>query len=235
MRILIVEDIPDEAKLFTDIVAHYGHDPIVAATAEIALDRLTASSPDAVLLDMSLPGMSGLEFLQIARDRRPEMPIAAMSGLATEGEARRSLDLGAVEFLQKPFSMDRLRQVLDLLQAQLLAAQRSEDAQKVDRRRYPRAKISLEVTVEDLTGKQWQSHSVDLSPFGVKLRGAGNVQPRSTVRLSFSTPEGHCRINVLSLLVRKDPEGQAFAFIDLTGPDFHRLKTLVDTRLRLAS
>ena len=235
MRLLIVEDTPDEAKLFADIVAHYGHDPLVAESAKTALDRLVVSPPDAVLLDTSLPGMSGLEFLQIVRERWRGLPVVAISGVATEGQARRCLELGAVKFLPKPLTVDQLGMMLDFLRAHLLASRLTADMQRVDRRRYPRVNVSVEVTVQDLTGGQWQSHSVDLSPFGVKLRGAGNVQPRSTARLSFSPRDGNPPITVLALLVRKDPDGQAFAFIDLTKPDFSRLKNLVDSCLRLAS
>ena len=230
MRVLIVEDTPAEAELFADLVAHHGHDPIVAASAEAALDSLAASSPDAVLLDMFLPGMSGLELLRILSERRQRCPVVVISGVATEDEARRCLELGALEFLPKPLTIDQLKLLLDFLEAQLLTRRLSDETQRVNRRRYARARVSLAVTLEDTTGRQWQGPSVDLSPFGVKLRLTGTGQPASTARLSFA-PDGDARITVLALLVRKDPDGQAYTFINLTSADFTRLKNFVDSRL----
>ncbi len=235
MRVLIVEDIPDEAELVADMVAHHGHDPLLAATAEVAIDRLTVSPPDAVILDMSLPGMGGLELLQIIRESFRELPVVAISPVATEDEALRCLRLGAMDFLPKPFSVAQIGIVLDRLQAQLRTSRRTEDTYKVDRRRYPRVNVSVEVTVEGLMGREWQCYSVNLSPFGIKLRGAGDVPPRRTAQLSFALRDGTPPISVLALLVRADPDGQAFAFIDLIKPDFNRLKNLVDSRLALAS
>ena len=234
MRVLIVEDAPDEAELYADVVAQRGHDPILVASAEAALDGLGGSAPDVVLLDLSLPGMNGLEFLRIVRERQPRLPVVVLSGLATEEQARRCLELGAVEFLPKPLPVAQLEMVLDLIEARLLATRLTEDIQSVNRRRYPRAQVSLDVTVEDLRGGQWQGQSVDLSPFGVKVRSAAVILPGDTSRLSFSLPDGGPPISVLSLMIRKDPDGQAFAFINLTNPDFKRLKDFVDSRLRAA-
>ena len=69
MRVLIVEDMPAEAEAFADLVSHHGHQPIVVPSAEAALDSLTVSPPDAILLEMYLPGMSGLEFLRVISER----------------------------------------------------------------------------------------------------------------------------------------------------------------------
>lgn len=231
MRVLIVEDVPAEAELFADLVAHHGHDPIVAATAEAALESLAASSPDAVLLDMFLPGMSGLELLQILSERRQQCPVVVISGVATEDQARRCLELGAVEFVPKPLTIDQLKLLLDFLEAQLLTRRLSGQTQTANRRRYARAQVALDVTLEDTTGRQWQGQSVDLSPFGMKLLSARPLEPGGTARLSFDPRDGNGRITVLALMVRKDPDGQAYAFINLTNGDFTRLKTLVDSRL----
>lgn len=230
MRVLIVEDMPAEAETFSDLVAHHGHEPIVAASAEAALESLAASSPDAVLLDIVLPGMSGLEFLRILSERRQRVPVVAMSGVASEADARRSLELGAVEFVPKPVSVDQLGMVLDFLELQVLTRRFTEDVLRLNQRRYPRVEVSLDVKVEQPAGAL-PGRSVDLSPFGVKLRSAEALEPGGTVRLSFSPPDGDPLISVLSVLVRKDSDGHAFTFVNLTNPDFIRLKKFVDSRL----
>lgn len=174
--------------------------------------------------------MSGGELLRVLSERRSSPPVVAISGVATEEQARTCLELGAVEFLPKPLTVNQLEMILDFLEAHLLTGRFAEDLHKVNRRRYPRVKVSLDVTLEDLAGGQWQGQSVDLSPFGLKVRSPAAAEPGRTMRLSFS-PAGEARITVLSLLVRKDSDGQAFAFINLMGDDFQRLRQFVDSRL----
>ena len=231
MRVLIVEDMPAEAEAFADLVSHHGHQPIVVPSAEAALDSLTVSPPDAILLEMYLPGMSGLEFLRVISERRERLPVVTMSGVVSEAEARQSLRLGAVEFLPKPLSLDQLGVVLDFLELQVLTRRFTTDVMRVNQRRYRRVGVSLEVKVENAAAGSAPGRAVDLSPFGVKVRSAADVEPGATVRLSFTPPDGEPLISVQSLLVRRDPDGHAFTFVNLTNPDFVRLKKFVDSRL----
>ena len=231
MRVLIVEDRVTEAEAFADQVSHHGHQPVVVRSAEAALDSLTVSPPDAILLEMYLPGMSGLEFLRVLSERQQRLPVVAMSGAASEAEARQSLKLGAVEFLPKPLSPDQLTVVLDFLELQVLTRRFTEDVVRLNQRRYPRVQVSLDVKVEKPGTGLSDGRAVDLSPFGVKVRSAADVEPGGTVRLSFAPPDGEPLISVLSLVVRRDPDGHAFTFVNLTNPDFLRLKKFVDSRL----
>lgn len=231
MRVLIVENSPGEAEAFANSIAHHGHDPIVAPRAEAALQILTASPPDAVLLDLSLPGMSGLDLLQILSERQQPLPVVAISDVASEAEARRCLELGAVEFLPKPLPPDGLRTVLEFLELQCLMRRFTADVLKLNRRRYPRVEVSLEVKVLEPGARQSKGQAVNLSPLGLKVKSAAEAQPGGTVRLSFSPPDGQPPISVLSLTARKDRDGHAFAFVNLTNTDFERLKRVVDSRL----
>ena len=72
-----------------------------AATAEEALERLPATAPDLVLVDVSLPGMSGFELVRRLRDAYPHLPVLVLSGHdhATHGAAAE--EAGAVAFLSK--------------------------------------------------------------------------------------------------------------------------------------
>ncbi len=230
MRVLIVEDMADQADLMAEIVRSQGHDPIVVATAEAALDGLRTSLPDAVLLDLYLPGMKGAEFLRELSDRRLSIPVVAVSGVASEEEARHCLQLGAVEFLPKPFHLEDLRFLLQFLELGLFTRRLTQDLATVNRRRSPRLAVSLQVTVDRPEGEPLLGESVDLSPFGLKMRLAAQIQPNGLVRLLFSPPDGDQPIAVLSLVVREDPDGSAVSFVDLTHSDFERLKKFVDLR-----
>jgi CheY-like chemotaxis protein len=229
MRVLIVEDVRDEAETFADMVRSQGHVPTVALTAENALECLSASPLDAILLDLYLPGMAGLELLRVLSDRQPHIPVVAISGVSTEEEARLSLDLGAVEFLSKPLTLDRLQLVLDVVELGSLARRLGERLATVNRRRYPRVALSLDVGVER-EGIPWGCGvTTDLSPFGMRMSvPPGQLQPGELVRITFQPPDGQPPISVLSLIVRRETRVAAANFIDLIADDFRRLRSLVD-------
>ncbi|MGH7312332.1 MAG: response regulator, partial [Candidatus Rokuibacteriota bacterium] len=132
MRVLIVEDEPDVGAVFRDFLLELGHEPVLVGTAEAALSRLETDRPDAVLLDITLPGLSGLEFLQLRPVRDSGLPIVAVSGVATESQARQCLRLGAMDFIGKPVALNRLGEVLaylepHALQRQLVVAERERE------------------------------------------------------------------------------------------------------------
>ena len=124
--ILIVE--PDEALagLLADYVEARGDIPIVIRSAEEALDYLTHDRPDAVLLDLSLPVMSGSDFLDALARRGTRLPILVVS--ATWEAAARSLEQGALDFLQKPLDPERVLAALAALEFRSLE-DRLSDAQ----------------------------------------------------------------------------------------------------------
>ena len=83
MRVLVVEDEPDLGDVFRDFLLELGHQPLVVRSAEAALGKLHTERPDAIILDVHLPGMSGLDFLQLRLVRELGVPIVAVSGVAT--------------------------------------------------------------------------------------------------------------------------------------------------------
>jgi DNA-binding response OmpR family regulator len=99
MRVLGVEDQVDLGDVFRDFLFALGHQPLVVHTAEAALARLQTERPDAILLDVHLPGMSGLDFLQLRPVRDLGVPIVAVSGVIDEHQARECLQLGAADFM----------------------------------------------------------------------------------------------------------------------------------------
>ncbi len=124
MRVLVVEDEPDVGDVFIDYLLELGHQPLLVRSAEAALGTLASELPDAILLDINLPGMSGLDFLQLAPIRESGVPIIAVSGVATESQARECLRLGAVDFVGKPLPLARLQEVLGYIEPHALRARR---------------------------------------------------------------------------------------------------------------
>jgi CheY-like chemotaxis protein len=102
VKVLVVEDELAVGAVFRDFLLELGHEAVLARSAEAALGKLEMAKPDAIILDMNLPGMSGLEFLQLRPIRESGLPVVAVSGVATEARARECLRLGAVDFVGKP-------------------------------------------------------------------------------------------------------------------------------------
>lgn len=225
MKVLVVEDELDVGAVFSDFLIELGHEPVLARSAEAALAKLQTSNPDAIILDMHLPGMSGLEFLSLRPIRERGLPIVAVSGVATEAQARECLRLGAVDFVGKPVPFERLRVVLAFIEPHALVRNDEEAGQRVERRR-ARASIALPVRVTEYSGVEWKTHSMNVSPFGIKIRRAGDIRPGGAAKLSLTLPDGDVPIEVMSLLIRQDADGYAFYFVNLLGLEYERLSAL---------
>ncbi|MBK9384896.1 MAG: response regulator transcription factor [Planctomycetes bacterium] len=107
-RILIVEDEPTLAEGVRAALAFAGYAVEIAANGEKALQRLRAGGLDLVLLDVMLPGLSGLEVLQSARAEGLRTPILLLTALGAERDRVRGLELGADDYVCKPFSVREL-------------------------------------------------------------------------------------------------------------------------------
>jgi DNA-binding response OmpR family regulator len=108
MRILIVED---EARIGAFVARAFhaeGFGVDVAGDAEKGLSRALSNQYDLVVLDLSLPGVDGLEVLRELHRRNPELPVLILSARNDLSTRLRGFELGAVDFLPKPFSLDEL-------------------------------------------------------------------------------------------------------------------------------
>ena len=231
MRVLIVEDERALGEVFRDLLAGLGHDATLAATAEEALERLAKEPPDAILLDVRLPGMSGLDFLDLPAVQASGVPVVAVSGAVGEDDARECLKRGALDFLRKPVTLDRLSEVFAYLEPFARARRRSAARRGVERRPAPRVDVELPVRIVDEKKRAWTGTCVQLSATGMKVRTTAQLRPGTTVRLVFKPPVGG-PLDVVANIVRLDKDGAAFWFLDLVNDDTRRLRVLVD-RLRL--
>ncbi|MGD2216677.1 MAG: sigma-54 dependent transcriptional regulator, partial [Gemmatimonadales bacterium] len=103
-RILIVDDEGNIRRLVATLLDAEGYTTTEAETGEEALNKMAAEEQDAVLLDLALPGASGLEVLERIAETWPEVPVVMMSGQATLGDAVQATRLGAFQFLEKPLT-----------------------------------------------------------------------------------------------------------------------------------
>jgi CheY-like chemotaxis protein len=234
MKVLVVEDEVEVGMVFRDFLLELGHEAVLARSAEAALASLQKAKPDAIILDMNLPGMSGLEFLRLRPVRESGLPVVAVSGVATEEQARQCLRLGAVDFVGKPVHFERLQVVMASIEPHALFRREDEAATRVERRRAGRATTALGVRVSEYNGAEWETTSMNLSQFGIKVRLVLGIHPGGAAKLTFTPPDGGGPIQVMSLLVRQDHDGYAFYFVNLTSREFERL-SLLERGLRSAS
>lgn len=104
MRVLVVEDDRALGSFLAKSLAHQGYDVEWVQDGDAAVERVSASRPDLMVLDLTLPLKDGVEVLAEVRDLAPQMAIMIVTSRASVEERIRCLDLGADDFLPKPFS-----------------------------------------------------------------------------------------------------------------------------------
>jgi DNA-binding response OmpR family regulator len=107
-RVLIAEDDPDTLVILRINLNAAGIEPMLAGDGHTALERIETESPDAVLLDVMLPGIDGWQVLERLHESGDPVPVIVCSGKDNVHDLRRARDLGAVAYLVKPFDIDRL-------------------------------------------------------------------------------------------------------------------------------
>jgi DNA-binding NtrC family response regulator len=111
-QVLIVDDEASIAWALREALADDGHGVDLASSAEDGLRRAESSHPDAVVLDVRLPGMDGLTALSIFRERYGPLPIVIMTAFGDLETAVRAVEFGAFEYLVKPFDLDHAASVI---------------------------------------------------------------------------------------------------------------------------
>lgn len=109
MSILMVEDDAALARTVQDAFAASGVRVEAASSAEEALAKLGTRPYDAMLLDVGLPGVDGFELLRRLREQGHGLPVLIVSGQASPRDRLRGFDLGADDYVTKPFLVDELR------------------------------------------------------------------------------------------------------------------------------
>ena len=107
LKIMIVDDEPPIRKLLRMGLSTQGYEVIEASNGKIALDLLK-QEPALIILDLGLPDIQGHELLRMIRGRNNSVPIVVLSSRGDEAGKVQALDLGADDYLTKPFGMDEL-------------------------------------------------------------------------------------------------------------------------------
>ena len=155
-RVLVVDDqktIVETCRLYLE---HAGFDVVVGYNGEQALAEARDSRPDLIVLDLMLPRMDGRDVCRRLRDEGVTVPIVMLTALATEADRIAGLELGADDYVVKPFSprelVARVRAILRRAPPAAAGDEMKFDGLTLDRRSH---RVHVEGVEVELTPREW--------------------------------------------------------------------------------
>ena len=128
IRILVVDDEPAIRRALRPPLVELGFDVVEVSRGEMALDLLRTENFDAVLLDINMPGIGGIETLRRIRVFAPRLPVLMLTVRDGEDEKVHALELGADDYVTKPFGIRELVARIRAAIRRVHAPARAEDA-----------------------------------------------------------------------------------------------------------
>ena len=117
MKVLLAEDGRVNQLVAVKMLKKRGHEVVVAEDGQVAVDRHEKQSFDAILMDVQMPHLDGLEATKIIREREKEsgehVPVIAMTANAMKGDREKCLDAGMDDYIAKPIRSDKLFNILE--------------------------------------------------------------------------------------------------------------------------
>jgi len=110
--VLLVDDEPEITAIVAEKLAAEGYESVCAGSGAEGLALLKVANPDAIVTDIKMPGMSGLEMVHEIRRQGIEIPCVVLTGYAGSENLVTALRIGVTDFLEKPFKLDHLFQVV---------------------------------------------------------------------------------------------------------------------------
>ena len=174
-RVLVVDDDVRLYELLASYLAQNGVSPAHANRGSLALDLLGREAFDAVLLDVMMPEMDGLHVLRKLRDRWPGLPVIMLTAKGDETDRVVGLELGADDYLPKPFSP---RELLARLKAVLRRASPDLGRQRLS---VGPVVVEVEARTVHVSGKPVELTGLEFDVLLALLRRAGQVVPRASL------------------------------------------------------
>jgi len=143
VRLLVVDDEQSIRKLCMTIGGSLGYSCAEAESAEVALSRIEQESPDLILTDLKLPTQSGVELLRQAKSLFPRTEIAIMTGHGSIESAVDAMKLGAYDYIEKPFRVEKMR---------LLLQRMAEKVRLVTENDFLRERVNTEDNLDGIVG-----------------------------------------------------------------------------------
>lgn len=172
-RILVVDDEPQILTLVTRSLQREGHDVVVAADGERALELVGAGGVDLIVLDVGLPGMDGFDVLRSIRAAGDDVPVIMLTARSGTGDTIDGLDAGANDYVPKPFVVAEL-----LARVRSRLRERTQSAVVLGD-----ADVSLDIRSRRalVAGREVELSSREFSLAEQLIRNAGQVMTREVL------------------------------------------------------
>jgi CheY-like chemotaxis protein len=116
--ILIIDDAAFSRRMLRKYIEAEGCTVLEAANGKEAIDMVHEHQPDCILTDLLMPEMDGFQFIQMLRDKNYDTPVAVISADIQDTSRQAAMELGVIEFLNKPAKEAEVRQMIRQLERQ---------------------------------------------------------------------------------------------------------------------
>jgi len=130
-KILLVDDEKDFLDVMSERIEARGMEVTTADSAQKALEQVESEGFDAIILDLMMPGMDGLETLKAIKEKNPDIQVILLTGHATVEKGIEAMKLGALDFVEKPANLDKLTKVIKKAQARKMVIIEKKMEEKV--------------------------------------------------------------------------------------------------------
>ena len=113
LKILITDDSKLLRKKLREELEKLDCDVLEAENGKEAIMRDLTEQPDGIILDIVMPEVGGSETLQVIKDINPEIPVIMLSSAGTSQKLKQTLELGALDFIQKPYTSEQIKQAVE--------------------------------------------------------------------------------------------------------------------------
>jgi len=111
--VLVVDDEQSVIDLLSTVLEEEGYSCIAATTGENALKKLPMGNVDVALLDLKLPGISGMDVLRVIKSTYPETAVIVVTASGDAQTAVEAMKIGAVDYITKPFELERVSHAIE--------------------------------------------------------------------------------------------------------------------------
>ena len=113
LKILITDDSKLLRKKLREELEKLDCDVLEAENGKEAIMRDLTKQPDEIILDIVMPEVGGVETLQVIKEINPEIPVIMLSSAGTSQKLKQTLELGALDFIQKPYTSEQIKQAVE--------------------------------------------------------------------------------------------------------------------------
>jgi DNA-binding NtrC family response regulator len=132
-KVLLVDDEQDFLESLAERMRARGMDVSTTTSAEEAIKMASTESYDAIVLDLMMPEMDGIEVLQAIKQKRPDVGVILLTGYATLDKGIEAMKMGAMDFVEKPADLKVLSEKIKKARAQKMVLAEKRIQEKVKR------------------------------------------------------------------------------------------------------